>query len=154
MEANSVKVAAALQNVSRLFLDTAPVIYLVEKNPAYLDVVTEIFTAIDNGQITAVTSPVTLAECLVHPLRLNLPSLQQSFVNVVVNGLHTTFVTLDQSVGQQAARLRANYNVRLPDALQLAAAINNGCDTFLTNDALLKRVTGIQILVMDDLEAN
>lgn len=147
-------VSVALQGVSRLFLDTAPVIYLVEKNPAYLDVVTAIFTAIDNGQITAVTSPVTLAECLVHPLRLNLPQLQQSFIDVVVSGSNTTFVNLDQSVGQRAARLRADYNVRLPDALQLAAAINNGCDAFLTNDALLKRVIGIQILVMDDLEAN
>lgn len=76
-----------------------------KKNPVYLDVVTEIFTAIDNGQITAVTSPVTLAECLVHPLRLNLPHLQQSFIDVVVSGSNTTFVTLDQSVGQQAARL-------------------------------------------------
>jgi predicted nucleic acid-binding protein len=154
MEANSVKVSAALQNVSRLFLDTAPVIYLIEKNPAYVDVVRDIFAAIDNGQLAAVTSPVTLAECLVHPLRLNLPQLQQTFIDAVVNGLNTTFVALDQAIGQQAARLRADYNVRLPDALQLAAAMNQGCDAFLTNDALLKRVTGIQILVMDELEAN
>jgi predicted nucleic acid-binding protein len=129
-------------------------VFLVEKNPAYLDVVRDIFTAIDTGQLAAMTSPVTLAECLVHPLRLNLPQLQQSFINVVVNGSNTTFVNLDQTVGQQAARLRADYNVRLPDALQLAAAMNNGCDSFLTNDALLKRVPGIQILVVDDLEAN
>ena len=84
------KVAAALQGVSRLFLDTAPVIYLVEKNPAYLAVVRDVFAAIDQGQVGAVTSPVTLAECLVHPLRLNLPQLQQTFLNVVVSGLHTT----------------------------------------------------------------
>ena len=154
MEADAVKVSAALQGVSRLFLDTAPVIYLVEKNPAYFDVVKDIFTAIDNGQLAAMTSPVTLAECLVHPMRLNLPPVQQSFIDVVMSGSNTTFVNLDQAVGQQAARLRADYNVRLPDALQLAAAINNGCDAFLTNDALLKRVTGIQILVMDELEAN
>ena len=29
------KVADALQNVTRLFLDTAPVIYYVERNPRY-----------------------------------------------------------------------------------------------------------------------
>jgi predicted nucleic acid-binding protein len=154
VETDTVKVSAALQGVSRLFLDTAPVIYLVEKNPAYLDVVRDIFTAIDNGQLAAMTSPVTLAECLVHPIRLNLLQLQQSFIDVVVSGRNTTFVNLDQAVGQQAARLRTDYNVRLPDALQLAAAINNGCDAFLTNDVLLKRVTGIQILVVDELEAN
>lgn len=112
------KVSTALQTVSCLFLDTAPVIYLIEKNPAYLDIVRSIFTAIDSGQITAMTSPVTLAECLAHPLRLNFPPLQQSFIDVVVNGNNTTCVNLDQAVGQQAARLRADYNVRLPDALQ------------------------------------
>ena len=127
---------------------------LIEKNPTYVDVVKDIFTAIDNGQITAVTSPITLAECLVHPIRMNLPSLQQSFTDVVVSGINTTFAGLDHVVGEQAAQLRAAYNVNLPDAFQLAAAMSNGCDAFLTNDAWLKRVTGIQVLVIDDLEAN
>lgn len=39
------KVSAALQGVSLLFLDTAPVIYLIEQNPAYLDLVKSIFSA-------------------------------------------------------------------------------------------------------------
>ena len=55
------KVSDALQGVSRLFLDTAPVIYHLEGNPAYLAVVSQIFTEIDAGAITAVTSPITLA---------------------------------------------------------------------------------------------
>jgi hypothetical protein len=60
-----VKVSDALQGVSRLFLDTAPVIYYLEKNPTYndvVDVVAQIFADIDGGAITAVTSPITLAE--------------------------------------------------------------------------------------------
>lgn len=54
-------------------------------------------------------------------------------------------------VGETAARLRADYNLRLPDSLQLAAALTHGCDTFLTNDAQLKRVIELQVLVLDDL---
>jgi hypothetical protein len=30
------KIDAALQNVNRLFLDTSPIIYYVEKHPTYL----------------------------------------------------------------------------------------------------------------------
>jgi predicted nucleic acid-binding protein len=146
------KVSAALQNVSRLFLDTAPIIYLVEQNPTYLDRVKAIFQAIDDGQISAVTSPVSLAECLVHPIRHNLPQLQRAFVALVVGGANTTFVTINQRTGEEAARLRAQYNVSLPDALQLAAAISEGCDTFLTNDAQLKRMTELRVLAVDDLE--
>lgn len=146
------KVSSALQGISLLFLDTAPVIYLVEKNPTYLSRVKPIFQYIDSGQILAVTSPVTLAECLVHPLRLGLSHVHQVFVNIVVHGTNTKFITVDRQVGEVAAQLRADYGLRLPDALQVAGAIVSGCDAFLTNDSQLTRVTRLRVVVLDELE--
>ncbi len=146
------KISAALTGVSLLFLDTASVIYQVEKNPVYFARVAAIFQAIDAGQLGAMTSPVTLAECLVHPLRLGLAPVQQAFLDTIVRGANTTFVEIGQAIGELAAQLRADYNLRLPDALQLAAALTNGCDAFLTNDMQLKRVTGLRVLVLDELE--
>ncbi len=58
---------AALSRVSRIFLDTAPVVYYIEEHPLYLKHVLPVFSAIDAGRFTAVTSPITLAECLVLP---------------------------------------------------------------------------------------
>jgi predicted nucleic acid-binding protein len=49
-------------------------------------------------------------------------------------------------------RLRATYNLKTPDALQVAAALHAGCDIFLTNDFGIKRVKEIHVLVLDDLE--
>ena len=49
-----------LQGVRRLFLDTAPVIYFVEKNLAYIEHVKPVFALIDAGELQAVTSPITL----------------------------------------------------------------------------------------------
>ena len=57
--------ADALRGVSLLFLNTAPVIYQVEQNPAYSALAGAVFQEIDTGRVGAVTSPVTLAECLV-----------------------------------------------------------------------------------------
>lgn len=51
------KVADALKDITRLFLDTAPFIYLVERNPRYFDVVFSTFDRIDNGQVAGITSP-------------------------------------------------------------------------------------------------
>ena len=48
-------------------------------------------------------------------------------------------------------KLRAQYNITLPDALQIAVAIESKCDVFLTNDANLKRVKELKILVLKDL---
>ena len=95
---------------------------------------------------------MTPAECLVHPIRLGLADLQKDFIDVVVNGTNTTFVGINQQIGEMAASLRAQYNLRLPDSLQMAAAIVNGCDGFLTNDARLVRVAETRVIVVDELE--
>ncbi|MGE0881936.1 MAG: type II toxin-antitoxin system VapC family toxin [Blastocatellales bacterium] len=144
-------ISIALQGIASIFLDTAPIIYLVEKNPDYLDRIKDIFQRVDAGQLSVVTSPITLAECLVYPLRLGLNQLCQDFIDVVVNGTGTTFISIEQKTGETAAQLRAKYNLKLPDSLQLAAALNANCDAFLTNDSKLKRVTELQVLVLDDL---
>ncbi len=60
------KLSVRLRNVQRIFLDTRPIIYFVEKNPIYLAKVQPVFTRIDSSMLTAVTSPITLSECLVH----------------------------------------------------------------------------------------
>ena len=52
----------------------------------------------------------------------------------------------------RAAELRARYRLRLPDAIQLAVALNAGCQAFLTNDRDLQRVTAVRILSLEDLE--
>lgn len=146
------KVSLALVGVGSLFLDTAPIIYLVERNPAYFARVAAIFSRIDGGQIRAATSPVTLAECLVQPLKLGLSSLEQDFVDIITRGANTNFINLDGRIGREAARLRATYNLHLPDSLQIAACLTSGCDAFLTNDARLKKVVETRILIVDELD--
>jgi predicted nucleic acid-binding protein len=59
---------------------------------------------------------------------------------------------IDAAIAEVAADLRARYNLRTPDALQLATAIKAGCDAFLTNDATLKKVTELKILVLSELQ--
>jgi predicted nucleic acid-binding protein len=146
------KISDRLQAVTRLFLDSAPVIYAVEKHPRYVDLVRVALKRLDAGALSAVTSPVTLAECLIAPYRLGRADVSQTFVDLVVYGSNVTFVTIDQAVAEKAAELRARYNLLLPDSFQVAVAMLVGCDGFLTNDAALKRVTEMDVLVLDELE--
>lgn len=144
------KIEDSLANIRRLFLDTAPIIYLVEKNPDYFAQAEAIFNYIDSGSITAVTSPITLAECLIFPFRDQNKKLHQAFVNRVVHGVHTEFVPIGEEVSTQAAKLRATYNLSLADAFQTAVALYSSCDAFLTNDQQLKRITELDILVLSE----
>jgi len=101
--------------------------------------------------VEAVTSAVTLAECLVHPYRHHDLALAQKFRDVITGSVNTRYVGVD-AVAEQAAELRARYNLTLTDAFQIAAAQAANCDALLTNDGALKRVSGLTVLVLDELE--
>jgi hypothetical protein len=74
-------------------------------------IVSVIFNRILNSMLMAVTSPITLAECLVHPYALNQTELQRNFINLIVNTENITFKTIDTSMlAIQAAQIRAKYN--------------------------------------------
>ena len=145
------KVADALKGVSSLFLDTTPAIYFVEKHPLYHPAVAEVFRWVDSDKITAVTSPVTLAECMVHPYRLGLKNLQKDFTDLLLHGGNTEFISIDEQIALQAAELRARYNIALTDALQFGVALSANCDAFLTNDLALSRVKEIRVILVNDL---
>jgi len=99
-----------------------------------------------------VSSPVTLAECLVFPHRLGQSEHAHNFNNLIVNGSNTVFVSIDQTTAAKAAKLRARYNLSLLDAFQVAAALLSDCDAFLTNDRDFKRVTEMDMIVLDKID--
>lgn len=145
------KVEDAINRSNQIFLDTAPIIYYVESNPTYYGLTEVIFDNIDNGLLSAVTSPITLSECLVYPYKLALGKLAQDFIDLIVDGENVNFIVIDDGIAKLAAQMRANYNLALPDSLQIATAIQSGCDAFLTNDLQLKRVNELSVLVLSEL---
>jgi len=56
-----------------------------------------------------------------------------------------------QEKTEQAAQLRADYNIRTPDAIQISAALSAGASHFFTNDIRLPEIPSIQILSLDAL---
>jgi len=147
------KIEDAFENVEIVFLDTAPVIYYVEENPNYFAIAKSIFDdLIENKTRLAVISPVTLAECLVTPLRNGIVQRQQDFIDFLKDESKISFEIIDEETGQEAAIFRAKYNLKLPDALQVAVALQANCDALLTNDVIFKRVTEIPIIILGELE--
>jgi predicted nucleic acid-binding protein len=58
------------------------------------------------------------------------------------------FVPITKAVFDRATGIRAAFNFKLGDSLHLAAAVEGGCDRFLTNDSRLSRFTDIVIEVL------
>lgn len=150
---NSTKVDGLLHslgNAQKVFLDSAIIIYYVEQHPVYAPLLQEVFERVSEGSLVAVCSAVTLAECLIAPLRQNNRQAYQAFIGVILHARNTSFVSIDSSISQRAAELRVQYNLTLTDAFQVAAALQAGCDAFLTNDRELRRVNEVNIFVLDD----
>ncbi len=134
----------------RVCIDTAPIIYFIERNERYLNIVRPVFAEIDAGRIEAITSTITLLEVLVQPIRKSNRSLAEKYREVLLysEGL-TTFEILHE-VSEMSSELRAKYSIKTPDAIQLAVGILYGASKFITNDPALKKVSDINVLVLDD----
>jgi predicted nucleic acid-binding protein len=146
-----VNIEDRLRGVKRLFLDTAPLIYYVEENRRYLPLVDVIFDRIFDDLLIGLTSPISLAECLARPYRLGQTQLHKDYFNFIT-ATNLVFTLIDQNMARQAAEFRSRYNLELPDAFQIAVALSTNCQAFLTNDAMLRRITEIQVLVLDDFD--
>lgn len=57
-------------------------------------------------------------------------------------------VPITTAVFDRAATIRAAYNFKLADSLHLAAAVESGCDRFLTNDGRLSAFTDVVVEVL------
>ena len=143
-----------MTDYNKVFLDTAPLIYFIEKdsnNPQYFDNMKQFFEEGYRENKEFLTSVITMAEYFVFPYRNQKMSYIDSF-HRLVDTLDMEITEVDQEIAKKAAQIRAQYkNFKAMDALQLATACVTGCDLFLTNDKQLKQFAEIKCVTVDDL---
>jgi len=137
-------------------LDTAPVIYYLEAGlPEYKKALDPFFDMVAEDKCLAVTSAMALLEGLVLPFRNNDAWLIRRYRNFFY-GTRIKTAEITTEIAEQASRLRASYtdiNLKSPDAIQIATALQMKADFFLTNDKQLSSISEIKVLILDDLKA-
>lgn len=137
----------------RVAVDTSIFIYFIEQHPQYADVVRPVFQAAALGELELVTSAITLLEVLVVPYRARNTAIAERYEQLLMHSRGISVVDIDTAQLRTAAQLRARFNVRTPDALQIAAAVSTGCDAFVTNDRRLPAVGGLRIVQLNEESA-
>jgi len=135
----------------RVYLDTNLFIYLLEGYPDFADVLRALYTRIDQGEQEAVTSELTIAEVLVKPLIDGNRRLAQAYMQAVQSRGAFRVEPVRWSVLTEAARLRAEGGLKLPDAIHMATAMLTGCAMFLTNDERLRDVGSVTVVRLSAL---
>ncbi|MDZ4278629.1 MAG: PIN domain-containing protein [Dehalococcoidia bacterium] len=138
---------------SRILLDANAVVYFIERHPAFAPTVRPVFQGISRGLFTAVISVITLLEVLVAPLRADRPDLVAEYRRRLTGSKGLSLVPVSIALGEEAARIRAAYNLRTPDALVAATAATERCSHLIGNDPIFRRVPHFQTLLISEAPA-
>lgn len=145
------KLAERLRGRRRVHLDSNVLIYFLQKNSEFSPLVRPVFELIAEGRLVGVSSYITLLEIMVRPLQAGNVALALEYRDYLVSSRDFELFPVDQAIAEDSAEIRAKYRVATPDAIQLATAIRQRAEVFLTNDAELRRFDRIEIIFLSDL---
>lgn len=143
---SSPRLWAGLPQGATVVVDTAPFIYLLESHPQFADQFVGLFEAAAAGDLTIRLSTITLAEVLSGPFKAGQTALTKRYEKALSR---LSVIPVSPSIAVLAAQLRAQYRLKLPDAIQLASALDVGAAAFVTHDRDFSQVTGVAILTGD-----
>lgn len=134
----------------KVYLDTSPVIYSVEKHTDYWRKIVPLWRLLKSGDIEIYTSELTLLEVLVSPIKLNNQKLISAYETLLTK-TELSLLPVSLDVLRKSAEMRAAQNFKTPDAIHASTALSAGCDYFITNDAGFRKLTNINVVVLNDL---
>jgi predicted nucleic acid-binding protein len=126
-----------------LLVDTAPIIYALERHPTFGPYFQPLFDAHGAGKLRFAVTTVTIAEVLTGPFKARKGDLARRYRLVLESW---RVIPLDVDIAQSAAKLLAETGLRLPDAIQLASAIATNAFAIVTHDRDFSAVRGFRII--------
>lgn len=134
-------------------IDSMCFIYQFEGHPIYGPLVKELFSLLQQENISGVTSVLTLSEILAFE-RLQKDQLlfeEARFKFLTTPGLQ--IIPVNEIVAESASILKFTYHLTLPDAIQLASSIltnQTNQQLFITNDQKFRTIKEIEVLLLDE----
>lgn len=144
----------ALKDLGAVGIDTNIFIYVFERHELYGERALSLLKSIEDGSVKGTTTTITLAELAVRPLAAGRDALARAYREKIVGIRNLEMAIVDADLAFEAARIRADYPIRLPDAIQLAGARRGRARAFITNDRRLAKLGSIErlrVLTLDDL---
>ena len=133
----------SLEEGALVLVDTAPIIYVLEGHPQFAARFTPLFERHAAGGLQLAVSSVTLSEVLAGPLAAGEEAIARRYRSMLESW---GVVDLTADIAEQAARARALYRLKLPDAVQIATALAINADALVTHDRVFGKVRGLRIL--------
>ncbi len=132
-------------------LDSNIFIYHFDDNPEFGFLAKELLKSIESGKISATTSELTLTEVLGFP---GLTDKQAGIIKSEMTKSGVRFIKITREILLLASTLRRKYNMRTPDAIHIATAIETNAQYFVSSDHKLLRykIPGVKLLTLTKVE--
>ena len=134
-----------------IYFDTNVFIYSIEGHEEYYGWLEGLFKYVYEQNIQIVTSELTLAECLVKPVKDGNTAAIKAFKDYIKSNELMAVKTVSREILIRSATVRSELGLKLPDAIHMATAINQGCMTFVTNDRKLITPEGMDRIYLKDV---
>jgi predicted nucleic acid-binding protein len=130
-----------------VYVDTSIVIYTVENHPSYWQLLQPLWSKLRNREVQIFSSELLIMETLTGPLRDNNQQLLQDYERFLFQS-GMVLVPISQNLLKEAAQLRATTNLRTPDAIHVATALDTESTLFLTNDRRIRQIPNLSVIVL------
>lgn len=144
------KFKQVISKYKRVGLDSMEFIYFLEDNPQFGALSEVIFELAERNKITVISSILVLIEVLTGYHRANDKTSEQEFKQMMKEFPNIEVYDLDNNLINKVVNLRTKYNIKTPDAIHIATAIENKAEAFITNDKLLSKIKEIKIICLSD----
>ena len=132
-------------------LDTVVFVYFLERHIYHFPIIKNLFHRIEQGHINGLMSSLVYTELLVPAYRAGRSDLAMRTFNYLGRFPNLTTISVSPPISREAARLRATYGLRTPDAIHAATALHQKADVILTNDKHFNRIHAeIPIAFLDE----
>ena len=139
-----------LREAGTVGLDTVVFIYAFERHPRFGPCAQTVFQALEDGVCRGIASVLALGEVLTGAKRAEDESLLLHYRAVFERFPGLLTVDIDREVMEWMSTLRARYGIPTPDAVHIGTALAYGARAFVTNDARLRSVKEIDVLILSD----
>ena len=135
-----------LSKFKRVGIDTNFFIYYFQKHPRFGPIVKDALNLFSEHQTILITSFLTLTELLSFKASETLIARLERDIILLAN---LQLVEVSNEIAKEAAKITRKFSFNLVDAIQLATAIKNNAEVFITNDKKLQRFKKLQIVLLE-----
>lgn len=136
----------------RVCLDSSIFIYHLENISPYNILTSILIEEIAEGNVFCNIPVLVITELLTRPFKnkdFNLITIFEEFIKSLPNSM---IFDINFSIARLAAKIRAEKNLKTPDAILIATSLASSSDYFITDDLSLKNIIikDLSVLVLEE----